>query len=215
MDPKIKVKICGVTRIADIESAVEAGAAYLGFVFYPKSPRHLDPAQARQLAKSVPTGTRIVAVTVNGDDFALDRIMDEVPVDMIQLHGAESPQRVEEIRNRFGKPVMKAVGLREPSDVDQIANYLSVADQLLIDAKAPSGRELPGGNGLAFDWRLIAGVDWKIPWMLAGGLDPHNVGMAIRSSNARQVDVSSGVESKPGQKDARKISNFIKAARGG
>ncbi|MEC7298623.1 MAG: phosphoribosylanthranilate isomerase, partial [Pseudomonadota bacterium] len=152
---------------------------------------------------------------VNADDALIDAITGAVPLDMLQLHGKESPERVAELRARTGLPVMKAVGIAGPEDLDQIAIYEQVADQILIDAKPPKGADLPGGNGLAFDWRLLQGRKyWTRPWMLAGGLTPDNVAEAVRLTGARQVDVSSGVESAPGVKDLDRIGDFVRAAQG-
>ena len=216
MTTDIRVKICGLRRAADVQAAAEAGAAYVGFVFFPKSPRNLAPEDAARLALEVPAGICKVALTVDADDAALERLLETVPLDMLQLHGRESPERVAEIRARHGLPVMKAVGIAEAADLAQIDLYSQVADQLLIDAKPPRGAALPGGNALVFDWRLLAARKyWQRPWMLAGGLTPENVAEAIRVTGARQVDVSSGVESAPGEKDAGKIHAFVAAARAG
>ncbi|PCD77453.1 phosphoribosylanthranilate isomerase [Pseudothioclava arenosa] len=209
----VRVKICGLREPAHLAVAAEAGAAYAGFVFFPKSPRHLSLAEARALALAAPVGLAKVALVVNASDADLDAILAEVPIDMVQLHGAETPARVAEIRARTGLPVMKAVGVAEASDLPALAEYEAVADQILVDAKAPKGADLPGGNGLAFDWRLIAGREWARPWMLAGGLTPGNVAEAVRLTGAWQVDVSSGVESAPGQKDPALIRAFIAAAQ--
>lgn len=209
----VRVKICGLTEPRTLAAAVAAGAAYVGLVFFPKSPRHLEPDAARALAIGVPPGVAKVALVVDPDDAALERILRAVPIDMVQLHGAESPARVREIRARFGLPVMKAVGVAEAADLEAIATYEAVADQILVDARAPKGAALPGGNGLSFDWRLIAGRQWQKPWMLAGGLTPANVAEAIRLTGARQVDVSSGVESAPGVKDPARIAAFIAAVQ--
>lgn len=211
--PDIKVKICGLTDDAMVAAAVSAGAAYVGFVFFEKSPRNLTLSQAATLAGLVPAGLCKVALTVNADDAALDALVAQVPVDMLQLQGHESPDRVAEIRDRFGLPVMKAVGVADEGDLGALQEYGRVADQLLVDAKPPKGAALPGGNGLVFDWRLIAGRRWPVPWMLAGGLTAENVAEAIRLTSANQVDVSSGVESAPGVKDAAKIERFVRAAR--
>ncbi|WP_116130983.1 phosphoribosylanthranilate isomerase [Tropicimonas sp. IMCC34043] len=208
----IRVKICGLTRPQDVSAVVAAGAAYAGFVFFAKSPRNLDPAAARALALEAPSGLAKVALTVDATDAELDQILDMVPIDMLQLHGKESPERVALVRERYGLPVMKAVGVASEADLPAVADYGLVADQLLIDAKPPKGAVLPGGNGLSFDWRLIGGRRWALPWMLAGGLTPDNVAEAIRLTGARQVDVSSGVESAPGVKDAARIAAFAKAA---
>lgn len=210
----IRVKICGLTDPQQLRVAVEAGARYVGFVFFAKSPRHLTVDRAVELVVSVPVGVAKVALVVNPTDADLDAITAAVPLDMLQLHGKESPARVTEVKARYGLPVMKAIGVAEAADLAQIDLYSDVADQLLIDAKPPSGADLPGGNGLAFDWRLLAGRKyWRKPWMLAGGLTPDNVGEAIRLTGARQVDVSSGVESAPGVKDAGLIRGFLAAAR--
>jgi phosphoribosylanthranilate isomerase len=167
------------------------------------------------LAADVPPGVAKVALVVDADDATLDEIVAKVPLDMLQLHGSESPARVAEIRARYGLPVMKAVGIAEEADLPRLADYGRVADQLLVDAKPPKGAELPGGNAIAFDWRLIANRRWPVPWMLAGGLTPENVALAIRMTGAKQVDVSSGVERAPGVKDADLIRAFIEAARKG
>ncbi|HVL19487.1 MAG TPA: phosphoribosylanthranilate isomerase [Amaricoccus sp.] len=208
----VRVKICGLRSRAEVEAAAEAGASYVGMVFYPPSPRHLSLADARWVAGGVPAGVARVALTVNADDEALDRLVETVPLDMLQLHGREPPERVAEVRARFGLPVMKALGIAEPAHLDAIDAYAAVCDQLLIDARPPRGAALPGGNGLAFDWRLIAGRAWRVPWLLAGGLTPENVGEAIRLTGAQQVDVSSGVESRPGEKDPARIAAFVRAA---
>ncbi|OYX44777.1 MAG: N-(5'-phosphoribosyl)anthranilate isomerase [Rhodobacterales bacterium 32-67-9] len=210
----VRVKICGLREPAHVAAAVEAGAAYIGFVFFPKSPRHLDISAAVRLAAAVPPGVAKVALTVNATDAELDAITDAVPLDMLQLHGQESAARVSAVRARYGLPVMKAVGIAEEGDLPALQTYGRVADQLLVDAKPPKGATLPGGNGLAFDWRLVARKYWPCPWMLAGGLTPGNVAEAIRLTGARQVDVSSGVESAPGVKDAGLIRAFIAAAKG-
>lgn len=193
----------------------EAGARYAGFVFFEKSPRHLALAAARALAAEAPLGLAKVALVVNADDAALDALTGTVPLDMLQLHGGETPARVAEIRARYGLPVMKAVGIADAEDLPALADYEAVADQILVDAKPPRTAELPGGNGVSFDWRLIAGRSWRKPWMLAGGLTPDNVAEAIRLTGAPQVDVSSGVESAPGLKDPARIASFVAAAQAG
>jgi phosphoribosylanthranilate isomerase len=212
MSDRVRVKICGLTDPAGVAAAVQAGATYVGFVFFPKSPRNVTLDQARALALDVPMGVAKVALVVDADDATLDALLAQVPIDMLQLHGHESPARVTEIRTRYGLPVMKAVGVADADDLVQIDIYGRVADQLLIDAKPPRDAALPGGNGLSFDWRLIAGRDWACPWMLAGGLTPANVAHAVALTGARQVDVSSGVESAPGVKDAARIVAFVAAA---
>ena len=211
----IRVKICGLTRPEDLHAVAQAGARYGGFVFFEKSPRNVSIAQARALALEAPPGLAKVALVVDAETALLDEITDQVPLDMLQLHGHEPPERVAEIRARYGLPVMKAVGVADAGDLPALDIYARVADQLLVDAKPPRGADLPGGNGLAFDWRLIAGRRWPVPWMLAGGLTPDTVAEAIRLTGARQVDVSSGVEDAPGRKSAAAIAAFVAAACGG
>ena len=210
----MRAKICGLSTPEAVDAAAEAGAAYLGFVFFPKSPRNLSLAEAEALTLATPPGVMKVALTVNADDALIDEIA-ALPIDMFQLHGAEPPARVADLKARTGLPVMKAIGVADADDLEKIALYEDVADQILVDAKPPKGGEVPGGNGLAFDWRLIEGRDWKGPWMLAGGLDPGNVAAAARLTGAAQVDVSSGVESAPGVKDIAKIRAFLEAATAG
>ena len=209
----ISVKICGITREEALRAAVEAGARYVGFVFFGPSPRNLTVEQATGLAAQVPAGICKVALTVNASDDDLEALLARVPLDMLQLHGSESPDRVAAVRDRFGLPVMKAVGVAEEGDLAALDEHMRAADQILVDAKPPKDGVLPGGNGLAFDWRLIAGRRWPVPWMLAGGLTPDNVGDAIAMTGARQVDVSSGVESAPGRKESALIEAFVAAAR--
>lgn len=206
-----RFKFCGLTEPKDVDAAVAAGAAYVGFVFFPKSPRNLDPGAARDLALLVPPGTAKVGLVVDADDATLDQIMQTVPLDMLQLHGKETPERVAEIRGRYGVPVMKAVGVAEAGDLEAVERYATVSDQLLIDAKPPKGGDLPGGNGLAFDWRLITGRRWPVPWMLAGGLTSGNVAQAVAMTGATQVDVSSGIEESPGRKSVAMMRAFAAA----
>lgn len=215
MGSDIKIKICGLTDPADIPAAILAGASYVGFVFFPKSPRHLELEAAAFMAASVPVGIMKVALTVDADDAMLDTLTGQVPLDMLQLHGSETPERVAGVKSRYGLPVMKAVGIADAGDLPQLETYGRVADQLLVDAKPPKGADRPGGNAMAFDWTLIAGRRWPVPWMLAGGLTPENVAQAVRLTGARQVDVSSGVESAPGVKDAEKMRAFVEAAQSG
>jgi phosphoribosylanthranilate isomerase len=209
---QVRVKICGLKTPGDVAAVAGAGAAYAGFNFFPKSPRYVTPAEARGLALKTPEGLCKVALVVDADDAALDGIVAEVPLDMLQLHGHETPARVAEIKARYGLPVMKVIGVAEEADLAQLLDYQLMSDQILVDAKAPKGAVLPGGNGLTFDWRLLVGRKWLKPWMLAGGLTPDNVAEAILRTGARQVDVASGVESAPGVKDAGKIAAFVAAA---
>jgi len=213
MADSVAVKICGLTSAQAVDDAVAAGARYVGFVIFPRSPRHLGLDDVALLAQRVPEGVAKVALTVDADDAALDALLAAAPIDMLQLHGHETPARVAAVRARYGLPVMKAVGVADAADLAGLDSYLQVADQILLDAKPPTGAELPGGNGLAFDWRLIEGREWSKPWMLAGGLTADTVAQAIRLTGARQVDVSSGVESAPGVKDPARVTAFIQAAQ--
>jgi len=208
----VQVKICGLTRPQDLDAVVAARAAYAGFVFFAKSPRALSPAQARALTLAAPPGLARIGLFVDAADALIDAVLAEAPLDMLQLHGHESPKRLVDLRARHGLPIIKAVGVAGAEDLPALSTYGRVADMLLVDAKPPRDAVLPGGNGLSFDWRLIAGRRWPVPWMLAGGLDAGNVADAIALTGARQVDVSSGVESAPGVKDPAKIAAFCAAA---
>jgi len=207
------VKICGLSTAETLDAALDAGADMVGFVFFAKSPRFVGLDRARELAGRARGRAKVVALSVDADDAALGEIVTSVAPDLMQLHGKESPERVEAIKRAFGVPAMKAVGVAEAGDLDRAADYDGVADWLLIDAKPPKGAVLPGGNGLPFDWRLARRFAPSRPWLLSGGLDPANVGEAIALTGARGVDVSSGVESAPGVKDIDKIKAFIAAAR--
>jgi phosphoribosylanthranilate isomerase len=210
----IRFKICGLTRASDVDAVARAGAHYAGFVFFEKSPRHLSLAQAATLAAQAPPGLCKVALTVNATDDFIDALLAQVPVDMLQLHGSEPPERVTALKARSGLPVMKAVGVADRGDLAALDVFARVADQLLVDAKPPKGADLPGGNGLAFDWRLLEGRRWPVPWMLAGGLNPENVAEAVALTGVRQVDVSSGVEGAPGEKSDERIAAFAAALHG-
>lgn len=207
-----QVKICGLRQADHIAAAADAGARYVGLVFFPKSPRAVSAPEAAALAQHVPMGIARVGLFVDPDDSLLDRTLGQVPLDMIQLHGSESPDRVAAVKAFTGLPVIKAVGVADPDDLPALTDYGLVADMLLVDAKPPREAELPGGNGLSFDWRLLAGRRWLRPWMLAGGLTAQNVAEAIRLTGAPAVDVSSGVETEPGQKDENLIRAFVAAA---
>lgn len=208
----VAVKICGLRRPEDVEAALRAGARYLGFVFFPRSPRHVTAPQAAALTAAVGPDAARVGLFVDPDDDTLRATLAEVPLDIIQLHGAESPARVAEVRALTGLPVMKAVGIATPADLDQLWDQGLAADLLLIDARPQPGADRPGGNGLSFDWRLLAGRQILRPWLLAGGLSPENVAQAIRLTGARGVDVSSGVESAPGVKDEALMRSFVARA---
>jgi phosphoribosylanthranilate isomerase len=212
------VKICGLKRSEPLEAALAGGADMVGFVFFEKSPRHLDLAQARRLSEQVRGQAEKVALVVNADDSRIAAIIEALAPDWLQLHGDETPERVAQIHAAFGRPVLKALGVAEQADFLRAPDYEAVSDRLLFDAKPPKDSALPGGNGLRFDWTLLrdhARFAAKKNWMLSGGLDPENVGEAIRLTGAPGVDVSSGVEDAPGEKSAAKILAFIAKARAG
>jgi phosphoribosylanthranilate isomerase len=213
MATHLTAKICGICDATALDAAVATGVRRVGFVFYPPSPRHLSLAAAAQLAARVPEDIDRVGVVVDPGDAELEALLARVPLSMIQLHGGEDPRRVAELRARLGLPVIKAIAVAGTGDLDSARAYEAVADWLLFDAKAPAGEHatLPGGRGAAFDWRLLAGTRWRRPWLLSGGLDADNVADAVRLSGARHVDVSSGVEDRPGAKSVAKIRAFLAA----
>ncbi len=213
MNCPLGVKICGLSKSADVEVAIDAGADYLGFVHYPRSPRFVSVARITTLSRLVPASVTKVILTVDAEDDELDAIAISGAADMLQLHGSESPARVMQIRERYGLPVMKAVGVADESDTGSIRRHEDVADQILVDAKPVPGARLPGGNGLAFDWRLVARLTWQRPWMLAGGLHAGNVVQAAGVTGATQVDVSTGVEKRRGEKDPVRIREFVKMVK--
>lgn len=216
MPSRPAVKICGVSTPATLEAALAAGAAMVGFVFFARSPRNVAVEGAARLAAMARGRAMVVALSVDADDATLDAIGAGLDPDWFQLHGRETPERVADVRARTGRPVMKAVGVSSRGDVEAAAaRYGGVADRLLFDAKPPAGAVLPGGNGVAFDWTVLAGLDLPIPFMLSGGLTPDTVADAIRITRAPGVDVSSGVESAPGVKDEALIAAFVAAAHGG
>jgi phosphoribosylanthranilate isomerase len=210
---KVIVKICGLSTPEALDVALEVGADMVGFVFFPPSPRHLTFERAHALASRVLERAQKVALTVDADDALLDTVVEALQPDMLQLHGTESPARVEAVRRMFGLPVMKAVPIAAKSDLDGIARYTGIADRLLFDARAPREATRPGGLGRPFDWHLLENLDPGVPFMLSGGLDAANVGEALRITRAPGVDVSSGVERTPGEKDPDKIRAFVRAAR--
>jgi len=207
------VKICGLSTPQALDVALESGADMVGFVFFPPSPRHLGLEAARALGERVAGRAGKVALTVDADDETLAGVVEALKPDLLQLHGVETPERVTVLRARFGLPVMKAVPIAERKDLARIDLYKKVADRLIFDARAPEAATRPGGLGTPFDWTLLKGVDPGIPFMLSGGLDAGNVAEALRITRAPGVDVSSGVERAPGEKDADKIRAFICAAR--
>jgi phosphoribosylanthranilate isomerase len=207
------VKICGLSTPATLDAALDAGADMVGFVFFPKSPRHVDWATARALGLKARGRAKIVALSVDADDDALKRIVDALAPDLLQLHGRETPARVKRIAELCDRPTMKAIGVATSRDFAAAGPYEGVADFLLIDAKPPRDATLPGGNGRPFAWSLARDFRPRRPWLLSGGLDPETVEAAIAQSGASGVDVSSGVESAPGAKDPARIKAFVAAAR--
>jgi phosphoribosylanthranilate isomerase len=215
-----QVKICGLSTEATLEAALDAGADLVGFVLFPKSPRNVSVERAAALARHARSrrdGVQVVTLLVDADDVLVDRVTAEIKPDLLQLHGHETPARAEEIRRRSGLRVMKAVPVSDRSEVDDALRYLAAgggADLLLFDAKPPANADaLPGGNGLTFDWHILDGARGRAPFALAGGLSPENVAAAIELTGAEIVDVSSGVESRPGQKDPDLIRRFLRAAK--
>jgi phosphoribosylanthranilate isomerase len=208
------VKICGLKTSDALDAALEAGADMVGFVFFPPSPRNLGIEAARTLGDRVKGRAKKVALSVDATDGELDRVVEALKPDMLQLHGEETPERVAAVRSRFRLPVMKALPIEQKSDLAPIRIYEKVVDWLLFDGRPPREATRPGGLGKTFDWTVLQNLDLKIPFMLSGGLDASNVVEALRITRAPAVDVSSGVESAPGEKDPDKIRAFIRAARG-
>ncbi|EFM58559.1 N-5'-phosphoribosyl anthranilate isomerase [Brucella sp. BO2] len=207
----LDIKICGLKTPEAVAAALDGGATHIGFIFFPKSPRHITPDAAARL-RAAATGRAVaVAVTVDADDETLDEIVKTVRPDMLQLHGGETPERVRFLKARYNLPVMKAFSIREAGDLEAIAPYRGIADRFLFDAKPPKGSELPGGNGISFDWNLLAALDADIDYMLSGGLNADNIAEALLKTGVPGIDISSGVECAPGEKDVRLIENFFQA----
>ncbi|MBM3507038.1 MAG: phosphoribosylanthranilate isomerase [Alphaproteobacteria bacterium] len=206
----VQAKICGVNTAAAMEAAIAGGATFVGLMFVQKSPRFVATPDAAKLAARAES-TQRVGVFVDPSDAQLERVLAQVPIELIQLHGAEPPQRVETIRTRTGRPVMKALAIATADDVAAAKAYEDVADWLLFDAKPPTSTALPGGNATAFDWKLLYGSTWRKPWMLSGGLTDANVAQAVKATGATTVDVSSGVEDGPAKKSPERIAAFLKA----
>ncbi|MGB0747475.1 MAG: phosphoribosylanthranilate isomerase [Magnetospiraceae bacterium] len=208
----ISVKICGLKTEDAVDAAVEGGAAYLGAVFFPPSPRAVTAFQAAELFEFVPEEVQKVGLFVDPDDALLASVLTHVRLDILQLHGQELPGRVDRLRLDWGLPVMKALPIAEAADISAARAYDGIADFLLFDAKPPKGATRPGGNAVAFEWSLLHGTQWQSPWMLAGGLTAENLAEAVRASGATTVDVSSGVETAPGEKSPEKIRAFLDLA---
>ena len=209
MNPDIK--ICGLKTPEAIDRALERGATHIGFIFFEKSPRYIEPDVAGKLADRARGKAKIVAVMVNPTNDDLDEIMSLVKPDMLQLHGNESPERVLTIKAVYNVTVMKAMAIRDADDIKRVESYIGIADRFLFDAKPPKGSELPGGNGVSFDWSLMSWLDDRVDYMLSGGLNRDNVALALASTSATGIDVSTGVESAPGVKDLNKIDDFFDA----
>jgi phosphoribosylanthranilate isomerase len=209
----VDVKICGLSSMESVAAAVLGGAKFVGFVFFPPSPRNLSPEQAAPLVASVPTGITRVGVFVDPEDELLERVLAKSPLDLLQLHGDETPERVKSIKQKFGRRTIKAIKIADEADMAQAARYYAAADWLMFDARPPKHASRPGGNALAFDWQLLRARRWPLPWMLSGGLTPGNLAEAAHISGAKLFDVSSGVESAPGVKDLGKIKDFLAVAR--
>jgi phosphoribosylanthranilate isomerase len=209
-----KVKICGLKTGAALEAALDGGADYVGLVFFPASPRHVTPAAAKALADKARGRAGIVSLLVDADDALIDTVIAAVAPDLLQLHGEETPQRAADIRRRWGTPIMKAIRVETSQDARAALAFREAVDQILFDARPPEDSTRPGGNGAPFDWRTLLGVKDQVPFMLSGGLTPDNVAEAIRATAAPAVDVSSGVERRPGEKDPELIRRFLRAAKG-
>ena len=213
MNMPIDIKICGLSKAESVAAALAGGASHVGFIFFAKSPRNVTPEKASELASGARGSAKIVAVTVDADDAFLDEIVATLKPDLLQLHGSESPERIREIKHRYGLPVMKAVSVREASDLDRIVAYRGIADRLLLDARPPAGADLPGGNGITFDWSLLGELDPDIDYMLSGGIDLANLASALHDVHPAGIDVSSGVERAPGEKDDDLIRRFLAEAK--
>ena len=209
----LDIKICGLKTDGALAAALTGGASHVGFIFFAKSPRYVEPAEAGRLREAAHGKAKAVAVTVDASDAFLDEIVAAMQPDMLQLHGSEMPDRVAELKARYNLPVMKAVSVSEAADLERVKPFIGIADHFLFDAKPPKGSELPGGNGVAFDWHILAGLDAGVDYMLSGGLNAANIGDALRLANPPGIDISSGVESAPGVKDPALIEQFFRAVR--
>ncbi|MEQ8246603.1 MAG: phosphoribosylanthranilate isomerase [Alphaproteobacteria bacterium] len=208
----VAAKVCGLSTPDAVDAAVAGGAAFVGFVFFPSSPRHVTPGKAAELAQAVPRSTQKVAVVVDPTDDELDTVLRSLDADLVQLHGQESPERVAAIRDRFGCGIVKAISVADAQDVVAAKRYESIADMVLFDAKPRAIDPVPGGNARSFDWSLLAGIEMELPWFLSGGLTADNLADAVGTTGARLVDVSSGVESTRGTKDPAMIAAFLMTA---
>ena len=212
----VTAKICGINDPEAMRAAITGRASHVGLVFYPPSPRAVNPGEAMALSAVVPERVQKVGLFVDPEDDQIDKTLSVVKLDMLQLHGDETPDRVRDLKARTGKKVMKVIKVSEPEDLVRAEAYVRIADALMFDAKPPKGMKdaLPGGNAVSFDWRILSGRKWPLPWMLAGGLTKDNVATAVELSGARIVDTSSGVEDVPGHKNVDKITEFLRAVAG-
>jgi phosphoribosylanthranilate isomerase len=209
----LDIKICGLKTEEALVAALNGGASHVGFIFFAKSPRNIEPQEAGRLRRLSEGRAKVVAVTVDATEDALDAIIEAVSPDMLQLHGSETPDRVAEVKSRYRLPAMKALSIRETADFQELARYRGVADRFLFDAKPPAGSDLPGGNGLTFDWRLLEPLDPSLDYMLSGGINAGNIGEALAYAHPSGIDISSGVESAPGVKEPALIDAFFRAVR--
>ncbi|MEO5758202.1 MAG: phosphoribosylanthranilate isomerase [Mesorhizobium sp.] len=209
----LDIKICGLKTDQAMAAALAGGASHVGFIFFAKSPRYVEPAEAGRLREAARGKALAIAVTVDASDAFLDEIVAAMQPDMLQLHGSETPERVTEVKARYGLPVIKALSVSEAADLERIKPFVGIADRFLFDAKPPKGSQLPGGNGVAFDWHILTGLDAGVDYMLSGGLNAANIGDALRLANPPGIDISSGVESAPGVKDPALIEQFFRAVR--
>lgn len=209
----LDIKICGLKTDTAMAAALAGGASHVGFIFFARSPRFIAPSDASRLREAATGKASVVAVTVDASDAFLDEIVEKMHPDMLQLHGSESPERVAEVKARYSLPVMKALSVSEAADMERLKPFIGIADRFLFDAKPPKGSELPGGNGVSFDWHILTGLDAGVDYMLSGGLNAANIGDALRLANPPGIDISSGVESAPGVKDPALIEQFFRAVR--
>ena len=208
------IKICGLSTPEAIDAAIAGGATHMGLIFFEKSPRHVTTDSAAKLSHHAGDRITKVAVSVDADDAYLDRIVDAVKPDMLQFHGSETPERLQDVKSRFGLPVIKAIAIREAGDIEKAGSYIGITDMFLFDAKAPEGSDIPGGNGIAFDWTIMDRWDSDVPYMLSGGLNAGNIHEALKLSGTEAIDVSSGVETAPGRKDPKLIREFLDVVTG-
>lgn len=210
---KTEIKICGLSTEKTVASVIKSGADYMGLIFFEKSPRNVSISTAKDLSRFAGSSIKKVVVTVNASEGFLDRIVEAVQPDLIQFHGSESVERCREVKQRYNVSIMKAFAIRSKLDLSKTNAFIAEVDKILFDAKAPKNSDLPGGNGVSFDWKILSDFVSKQPYMLSGGIDPFNVRQALEISGAKAIDISSGVESSPGVKDIDKIKSFIKAVR--